>query len=105
MKAEGLKGVHRAKSLRTARPKAETDRPVTWGIASSSPSGRTNSGSRTSRPWQGIDDLEIAIAEHIFCLYHRRVRGEIGYVPPPNAKNNAPVKPESQSADDLVDAR
>ena len=37
---------------------------------------------RHKGPWRGIDDLEIAVAEYIDWFNHRRIHGEIGYVPP-----------------------
>lgn len=61
---------------------------------------------RHKGPWRGIDDLEIAIAEYIDWFNHRRVHGEIGYVPPAEyEEQHAPVEPNSQPADNLVDAR
>jgi putative transposase len=37
---------------------------------------------RNKGPWQGIEDLEIAVAEYIDWYNHRRLHGEIGLVPP-----------------------
>jgi putative transposase len=37
---------------------------------------------RNRGPWNGIDDLEIAVAEYIDWYNHRRLHGEIGLVPP-----------------------
>jgi putative transposase len=37
---------------------------------------------RNRGPWKGIDDLEIAVAEYIDWFNHRRLHGEIGFVPP-----------------------
>ena len=37
---------------------------------------------RNEGPWKGIDDLEIAVAEYIDWLNHRRLHGEIGLVAP-----------------------
>jgi putative transposase len=37
---------------------------------------------RNKGPWQGIDDLEIAVAEYIDWYNHRRLHGELGLVPP-----------------------
>ena len=37
---------------------------------------------RNKVPWKGIDDLESAVAEYIDWSNHRRLRGEIGLVPP-----------------------
>jgi putative transposase len=37
---------------------------------------------RNRGPWEGIDDLEIAVAEYIDRFDHRRLHGEIGLVPP-----------------------
>ncbi|MCT1435238.1 integrase core domain-containing protein [Dietzia maris] len=59
---------------------------------------------RQKGPWRDIDDLEIAVAEYVDWFNHRRIHGEIGYVPP--AEYEAPhtaVAPEP--IDDLVDAR
>ena len=36
---------------------------------------------RNRGPWRDIDDLEIATAEYIDWFNHRRLHGEIGYVP------------------------
>jgi putative transposase len=37
---------------------------------------------RNKGPWRSIDDLEIAVAEYIDWFNHRRLRGEIGLIPP-----------------------
>lgn len=37
---------------------------------------------RNQGPWKSIDDLELAVAECIDRLNHRRLHGEIGLVPP-----------------------
>ncbi|GAB3726164.1 hypothetical protein GCM10028793_65560 [Nocardiopsis oceani] len=37
---------------------------------------------RNKGPWQGIEDLEIAVAEYVDWFNHRRLHGEIGLVPP-----------------------
>ena len=37
---------------------------------------------RNKGPWNGIDDLEIAVAEYINWYNHRRLHGELGLVPP-----------------------
>jgi putative transposase len=37
---------------------------------------------RNKGPWNGIDDLEIAVAEYIDWYNHRRLHGELGLVPP-----------------------
>jgi putative transposase len=43
---------------------------------------------RNRGPWTGIDDLEIAVAEYIDWYNHRRLHGEIGYLPPVEAETN-----------------
>jgi len=43
---------------------------------------------RNRCPWTGIDDLEIAVAEYIDWYNHRRLHGEIGYLPPVEAETN-----------------
>jgi len=43
---------------------------------------------RNRGPWRGIDDLEIAVAEYIDWFNHRRLHGEIGYLPPVEAESN-----------------
>jgi putative transposase len=57
-------------------------------------------------PWRGIGELEIAVAEYIDWSNHRRVHGEIGYVPPAEyeAQHRA-NEPVSETADDLLAAR
>lgn len=42
---------------------------------------------RNKGPWKNIDDLEIAVAEHIDWFNHRRLHGEIGLVPPAEFEN------------------
>ena len=37
---------------------------------------------RNRGPWQGIDDLELAVAEYLDWFNHRRLHGEIGLIPP-----------------------
>jgi putative transposase len=37
---------------------------------------------RNKGPWNGINDLEIAVAEYIDWYNHRRLHGELGLVPP-----------------------
>ena len=37
---------------------------------------------RNKGPWNGIDNLEIAVAEYIDWYNHRRLHGELGLVPP-----------------------
>lgn len=41
---------------------------------------------RNRGPWTCIDDLEIAVAEYIDWYNHRRLHGEIGYLPPVEAE-------------------
>ncbi len=36
--------------------------------------------------WASIRDVEIAVAEHVDCVNHRRLRGEIALVPPVDAE-------------------
>ncbi|MBP2412458.1 hypothetical protein JOF48_001257 [Arthrobacter stackebrandtii] len=36
----------------------------------------------------GINDLEIAVAEYVDWYDHRRLHGEIGYIPPVEAETN-----------------
>ncbi|GAB6858232.1 integrase core domain-containing protein [Microbacterium xylanilyticum] len=43
---------------------------------------------RNRGPWTGINDLEIAVAEYIDWYNHRRLHGEIGYLPPVEAETN-----------------
>lgn len=43
---------------------------------------------RNKGPWTGINDLEIAVAEYIDWYNHRRLHGEIGYIPPVEAETN-----------------
>ena len=42
---------------------------------------------RNKGPWKNIDDLEIAVAEHIDWFNHRRLHGEIGTIPPVEYEN------------------
>ena len=50
--------------------------------------------------------VEIAVAEYIDWFNHRRIHGEIGYVPPAEYEaQHAPVEPSPEPVDDLVDAR
>lgn len=37
---------------------------------------------RNKGPWNGIGDLEIAVAEYIDWYNHRRLHGELGLIPP-----------------------
>lgn len=61
---------------------------------------------RHKGPWRGIDDLEIAVAEYIDWFNHRRIHGEIGYVPPAEYEaQHTAVEPAPESVDDLIDAR
>ncbi|WP_374201356.1 IS3 family transposase [Blastococcus sp. KM273128] len=43
---------------------------------------------RNKGPWKGIDDLELATAEYIDWFNHRRLRGEIGLIPPAEHEDN-----------------
>jgi putative transposase len=43
---------------------------------------------RNRGPWKGIDDLEIAVAEYIDWINHRRLYGEIGLIPPAEHEDN-----------------
>ena len=43
---------------------------------------------RNEGPWQGIEDLEIAVAEYIDWYNHRRLHGEIGLLPPVEYENH-----------------
>ncbi|MDV3354466.1 IS3 family transposase [Dietzia sp. IN118] len=50
--------------------------------------------------------MEIAVAEYIDWFNHRRIHGEIGYVPPAEYEAlHAAVEPSPEPVDDLVDAR
>ena len=61
---------------------------------------------RHKGPWRDIDDLEIAVAEYIDWFNHRRIHGEIGYVPPAEYEaQHAAVEPSPEPVDDIVDAR
>lgn len=61
---------------------------------------------RHKGPWRDIDDLEIAVAEYIDWFNHRRIHGEIGYVPPAEYETqHTAAEPQPQTIDDLVDAR
>ena len=61
---------------------------------------------RHKGPWSGIDDLEIAVAEYIDWFNHRRIHGEIGYVPPAEyEEQHTVVEPSPEPVDNLVDAR
>ena len=53
---------------------------------------------RNKGPWQGINDLEIAVAEYIDWYNHRRLHGELGLIPPVeyeahHATTHAPRQP------------
>ncbi|MEV0305819.1 integrase core domain-containing protein [Streptomyces prasinus] len=37
---------------------------------------------RNKGPWTGINDVEIAVAEHIDRFNRRRLHGELGHIPP-----------------------
>ncbi len=37
---------------------------------------------RNRGPWDGINDLELAVAEYIDWYNHRRLHGELGLIPP-----------------------
>lgn len=55
--------------------------------------------------WRGIDDLEIAVAEYVDCFNHRRIHGEIGYVPPAEYEDAHRAQQSTQTTDaDLIDA-
>ena len=59
---------------------------------------------RHKGPWRDIDDLEIAVAEYIDWFNHRRVHGELGYVPPAEYEAQHPaVKPAPRTIDDPAD--
>ena len=61
---------------------------------------------RHKGPWRGIDDLEIAVAEYVDWFNHRRIHGEIGYVPPAEYEESHRAQQSTQTVDaDLVDAR
>lgn len=61
---------------------------------------------RHKGPWNGIDDLEIAVAEYIDWFNHRRLHGEIGYIPPAELEQayHTQYSPGTANAE-LVDAR
>lgn len=61
---------------------------------------------RHKGPCSGIDDLEIAVAEYIDWFNHRRIHGEIGYVPPAEYEANHPHQQSPETVQgNLVDAR
>ena len=61
---------------------------------------------RHKGPWRDIDDLEIAVAEYIDWFNHRRIHGEIGYVPPAEYEaQHTAAEPAPEPVDDLIDAR
>jgi len=37
---------------------------------------------RQRGPWRGLDDIEYATLEYVHWFNHRRLRGELGMVPP-----------------------
>ncbi|GAA2858009.1 hypothetical protein GCM10010517_16430 [Streptosporangium fragile] len=43
---------------------------------------------RNKGPWRGIDDVEIAVAGYIDWYNHRRLRGELGLIPPVEHETN-----------------
>src|SRR5699024_1690696 len=43
---------------------------------------------RNRGPWKGLDEVEIAVAEYVDWLNHRRLHGEIGLVPPTELEDN-----------------
>ena len=56
--------------------------------------------------WGGVGEVEIAVAEYIDWFNHRRIHGEIGYVPPAEYEaQHTAVEPAPESVDDLIDAR
>jgi putative transposase len=54
---------------------------------------------RNKGPWEGINDLEIAVAEYIDWYNHRRLHGEIGLIPPAEYEaHHAATRPARQPA-------
>jgi putative transposase len=54
---------------------------------------------RNKGPWEGINDLEIAVAEYIDWYNHRRLHGEIGLIPPVEYEaHHAATRPARQPA-------
>ncbi len=54
---------------------------------------------RNKGPWEGINDLEIAVAEYIDWYNHRRLHGELGLIPPAEYEaHHAATRPARQPA-------
>ena len=50
--------------------------------------------------------LDIAVAEYIDWFNHRRIHGEIGYVPPAEYEaQHTAAEPAPEPVDDLIDTR
>jgi putative transposase len=44
---------------------------------------------RNKGPWQGIGDLEPAVAAYVEWYNHRRLHGELGLIPPGHRHSRA----------------
>ncbi|WP_223830453.1 IS3 family transposase [Nocardiopsis quinghaiensis] len=44
---------------------------------------------RNRGPWKNLDEVETAVAEYVDWFSHRRLRGEIGLIPPADSKTTS----------------
>ncbi|NKE09575.1 transposase [Kocuria subflava] len=57
---------------------------------------------RNKGPWAGISDVEIAVAEWVEWYNHRRLHGELGYLPPAEYETNHSANHHQASSPELA---
>ena len=73
MRAAGLRGIPREKTRKTT---------ISEGAETPRPADTVNRQFMRGNGWRCIDDVELAVATYIDWYNHRRLHGEIGYLPP-----------------------